>query len=48
MENIYEDDVSIQEMELLEPNYEVFMKWTQPTTLWETILQKRIKLANVR
>lgn len=48
MENLYEDDVSVQEMELLEPNYEVFMKWAQPTTIWDTLISNRIRMATIR
>lgn len=47
MDNLYEDDVSVQEMELLEPNYEVFMKWSQPTTIWDTF-SNRIRMATIR
>lgn len=47
MENQFEDDVSVQEMELLEPNYEVFMKWSQPTTIWDAV-SNRIRMATVR
>jgi len=47
MENPLEDDVSVQEMQLLEANYEVFMKWSQPTTLWDT-LSNRIRMASIR
>lgn len=47
MENLFEDDVSVQEMELLEPNYEVFMKWAQPTTIWD-IISNRIRMATIR
>lgn len=47
MENPFDDDVSVQEMELLEPNYEVFMKWSQPTTLWDTF-SNRIRMATIR
>ncbi|CRK95998.1 CLUMA_CG009438, isoform A [Clunio marinus] len=46
MENFFDDDVSVQEMELLEPNYEVFMKWAQPTTIWDTI-SNRIRMATI-
>lgn len=48
MENPYEDDVSVKGMELLEPNYEVFMKWAQPTTIWDTLISNRIRMATVR
>lgn len=48
MENYIEDVVAIQEMELLEANYEVFMKWSQPSSTWNTVLYKCIKLAIVR
>lgn len=48
MDNFWEDDVSVQEMELLEPNYEVFMKWAQPTTIWDTLISNRIRMATVR
>lgn len=48
MENLFEDDVSVQEMELLEPNYEVFMKWAQPTTTWDTLISNRIRMASIR
>lgn len=49
MENVFEDDVpSVQEMELLEPNYEVFMKWAQPTTIWDTVISNRIRMASIR
>ncbi|XP_070497526.1 protein prickle-like isoform X2 [Chironomus tepperi] len=47
MENICEDDLSVKEMELMEPNYEVFMKWSQPTTIWNTV-SNRIRMANIR
>jgi hypothetical protein len=48
MENHFDDDVSVKEMELLEPNYEVFMKWAQPTTIWDTLINNRIRTASVR
>lgn len=49
MENLFDDDVSVQEMELLEPNYEVFMKWAQPTTIWDTLtMTNRIRMATIR
>lgn len=54
MESICEDDVSVQEMELppllpeMEPNYEVFMKWAQPTTLWDDFIVNRIRMATIR
>jgi hypothetical protein len=49
MENPFDDDVSVQEMELLEPNYEVFMKWSQPTTIWDTLtMTNRIRMATIR
>jgi len=47
MENICEDDLSVKEMELMEPNYEVFMKWAQPTTIWDTV-SNRIRMASIR
>lgn len=48
MENVFDDDVSVQEMELLEANYEVFMKWAQPTTIWDTLISNRIRMATIR
>lgn len=47
MENICEDELSVKEMELMEPNYEVFMRWAQPTTIWDTI-SNRIRMASIR
>lgn len=47
MENICEDELSVKEMELMEPNYEVFMRWAQPTTIWDTY-SNRIKIASIR
>jgi hypothetical protein len=47
MENACEDNLSVQEMELMEPNYEVFMRWAQPTTLWDAI-SNRIRVAAIR
>ncbi len=54
MENMCDDEMSIQEIEipplppLMEPNYEVFMKWAQPTTLWDEFVVNRIKMATIR
>lgn len=48
MEDFGEEIPTVQEMELLEPNYEVFMKWAHPTTTWNTVLCQSVKVAIVR
>jgi hypothetical protein len=37
----------IESMELLEPNYEVFMKWAQPL-YWSDLLRNSIRTAIIR
>jgi len=47
--NQLDDAVSVQEMELLEANYEVFMRWAAPTTIWDAMINSnRIRMATIR
>lgn len=48
-ENLGGDESNeIQSMPNLEPNYEVFMKWTPPSTCWKDFYDDLIMEAEVR